>query len=122
MNKYYFKNYSNSNYSKDYYLISKPEPKNEKTGNYSIKPSFIQTNNHKPFLFTYFDHSTGQVETKIMDWQYVKDHSRFMWNWVDEMDEYTFSKWMEYHLATCERQDIIGISDHTLDILRKNQK
>lgn len=41
---------------------------------------------------------------------------------IDEMDEYTFGKWTEYHLATCERQDIIGISDHTLDILRKKQK
>lgn len=38
---------------------------------------------------------------------------------IDEMDGYTFGKWTEYHLATCERQDIIGISDHTLDILRK---
>ncbi len=38
---------------------------------------------------------------------------------IDKMDGYTFGKWTEYHLATCERQDIIGISDHTLDILRK---
>lgn len=48
--------------------------------------------------------------------------SNYIRDRIDEMDEYTFSKWMEYHLATCERQDIIGISDHTLDILRKNQK
>lgn len=37
---------------------------------------------------------------------------------IDAMDQYTFSKWMEYHFATCERQDLIGASNHTLDILR----
>ena len=38
---------------------------------------------------------------------------------IDGMDEAAFAKWMEYHLATCERQDLIGASNHTLDILRK---
>lgn len=40
---------------------------------------------------------------------------------VDEMDDETFRKWMEYHFAICERQDLIGASHHTLDILRKKQ-
>ena len=38
---------------------------------------------------------------------------------IDAMDDETFSKWMEYHFAICERQDLIGASHHTLDILRK---
>lgn len=38
---------------------------------------------------------------------------------IDEMDDYMFSKWVEYHFAICERQDLIGASHHTLDILRK---
>lgn len=38
---------------------------------------------------------------------------------IDAMDEVTFSKWMEYHLSICERQDLIGASHHTLDILQK---
>ena len=38
---------------------------------------------------------------------------------IDAMDSFTFEKFMEYHLATCERQDLIGASNHTLDILRK---
>ena len=38
---------------------------------------------------------------------------------VDEMDDETFGRWMEYHFAICERQDLIGASHHTLDILRK---
>ncbi len=39
---------------------------------------------------------------------------------IDEMDDETFGKWLEYHFAVCERQDLIGASHHTLDILRKN--
>ena len=38
---------------------------------------------------------------------------------IDAMDEETFAKWVEYHLATCERPDLIGASHHTLDILEK---
>lgn len=38
---------------------------------------------------------------------------------IDSMDDETFEKWMDYHFAICERQDLIGASHHTLDILRK---
>ena len=38
---------------------------------------------------------------------------------IDSMDDFTFEKYMEYHFATCERQDLTGASNHTLDILRK---
>ena len=37
---------------------------------------------------------------------------------IDGMSQDTFAKWMEYHFATCERQDLIGASNHTLDILK----
>ncbi len=38
---------------------------------------------------------------------------------IDAMDDETFGMWMEYHFAICERQDLIGASHHTLDILQK---
>lgn len=38
---------------------------------------------------------------------------------IDAMDDETFGKWMEYHFAICERQDLIGASHHTLDILQR---
>lgn len=41
---------------------------------------------------------------------------------IDAMDDATFEKWMDYHLAICERQDLIGASHHTLDILEKDGK
>lgn len=38
---------------------------------------------------------------------------------IDSMDDRTFKLWLEYHFAICERQDLIGASHHTLDILQK---
>lgn len=38
---------------------------------------------------------------------------------IDAMDNETFERWMDYHFTICERQDLIGASHHTLDILRK---
>ena len=45
--------------------------------------------------------------------------ANYMRDLIDAMDDETFGKWMEYHFATCERQDLIGASHHTLDILKK---
>ena len=39
--------------------------------------------------------------------------------YIDSMDDRTFEQWMDFHFAICERQDLIGASHHTLDILRK---
>ena len=37
-----------------------------------------------------------------------------------EMDEDTFRLFLRYHFATCERIDMVGYSNHTLDIIRKD--
>ena len=39
---------------------------------------------------------------------------------MEAMDEDTFEIFLQYHLATCERRDLIGFSNHTLDIFRKD--
>ena len=38
---------------------------------------------------------------------------------LEEMDEDTYNLFLKYHLATCHRQDMLGYSNHTLDIFRK---
>ena len=43
----------------------------------------------------------------------------FIGNTIDEMDEETFSKYMKYHLFICERADMVGVTNHMLDIFRK---
>lgn len=40
---------------------------------------------------------------------------------LNAMDEETYQLFIKYHLATCERHDLIGASAHTVDILRKKE-
>ena len=39
---------------------------------------------------------------------------------LTEMDEESYRLFLRYHLATCERADMVGISHHTIDIFRKD--
>ena len=39
---------------------------------------------------------------------------------VNQMDDKTYELFIKYHLATCERDDMIGYSNHTLDVFKKN--
>ena len=39
---------------------------------------------------------------------------------VDAMDDATYEMFLNYHFATCERQDLIGYSHHTIDVFRKD--
>lgn len=36
------------------------------------------------------------------------------------MDDKAFDMYLKYHFATCEQQDMVGLSHHTLDVFRKN--
>lgn len=38
---------------------------------------------------------------------------------LEEMDEETYALFVKYHLAVCERVDMLGYSNHTLDVFRK---
>jgi SAM-dependent methyltransferase len=39
---------------------------------------------------------------------------------IDAMTDMEFDLFMQYHFATCERGDMVGLSAHTLDIFRKD--
>ncbi|MGN0154747.1 MAG: class I SAM-dependent methyltransferase [Lachnospiraceae bacterium] len=43
----------------------------------------------------------------------------YMRQTLNAMDEETFELFIQYHLSTCERADLIGAGAHTLDILRR---
>ena len=45
--------------------------------------------------------------------------TNYMRDLIDKMDDETFGKWLDFHFTICERQDLIGASHHTLDMLRK---
>ena len=46
-------------------------------------------------------------------------YTNHMRDTVDQMDDAMYELYLKYHLATCERQDMIGYSHHTMDIFRK---
>lgn len=45
--------------------------------------------------------------------------SRYMEDVINAMSDDIFRHYYNYHLSTCERKDLIGASNHVLDILRK---
>ena len=38
---------------------------------------------------------------------------------INKMDDKTFSIYLDYHLKTCERKELLGASSHVMDILKK---
>lgn len=45
---------------------------------------------------------------------YIKDR-------VDKWTDKVYKTYLEYHFSICERTDIIGLSNHTMDILKKQE-
>jgi len=45
--------------------------------------------------------------------------TNYMRECIDSMDDRTFEMWMKYHFTICEREDLIGATHHSLDILKK---
>ena len=46
--------------------------------------------------------------------------TQYMRDVMDAMDEKTFELFLKYHYATCEREDLAGISSHVIDVFRKD--
>lgn len=44
---------------------------------------------------------------------------RYIDDTVDRMSEEMFQMYLKYHFSICEREDLIGASNHVLDILQK---
>lgn len=45
--------------------------------------------------------------------------ANYMRQTLNAMDEETYDLFIQYHLSTCERPELLGASAHTLDVLRK---
>lgn len=59
--------------------------------------------------------SAGLERIKIIS---ADGPANYMRTVLNAMDEQTYEKFIEYHLATCERPELIGAGAHTVDILR----
>ena len=45
--------------------------------------------------------------------------TRYMEDFIEKMDDELYQKYLEYHFSICEREDLIGASNHVVDILIK---
>ena len=48
--------------------------------------------------------------------------SHYMRDTISAMDEEMYNMYLRYHFATCERSDMVGYSNHMLDIFRKESE
>ncbi len=46
-------------------------------------------------------------------------YTNYMRDCVDSMDDELFKTYLNYHFSVCEREDMVGISHHILDIFQK---
>jgi len=61
----------------------------------------------------------AEVSVKRIGLAAADGATNYMRELIDAMDDETFSRWMNDRFIICERQELIGASHHTLDILQK---
>ena len=62
---------------------------------------------------------TGGLNAQRLHFLATDGYALHMREVIDKMDDETYDLYLRYHFKTCERQDLVGISHHTLDVLRK---
>lgn len=62
------------------------------------------------------NHGAGVYREKLIS---ADGPANYMRTTLNAMDEETYQLFLEYHLSTCERMELLGASAHTLDIVRK---
>ena len=65
------------------------------------------------------EHLNNQLPVERLCFIASDGATNYMRDTIDSMDDHTFQLYLDYHFSMCERQDLIGASDHSLDILRK---
>ena len=66
------------------------------------------------------DNLRAGLDVKQLHFAATDGIARHIRETMEAMDDKTFELFMKYHLATCERIELTGYSNHTLDIFRKN--
>ena len=64
----------------------------------------------------YFKDEASLTRVNIVSQDGPSDYLR---QTINKMDDETFNIYIRYHLSTCERKELLGVSSHVLDILKK---
>ena len=66
------------------------------------------------------DKLRGEFNVTQLHFVATDGFTNYMRDTVDNMENQMYELYLKYHLAICERPDMVGFSHHTLDIFRKN--
>ncbi len=66
------------------------------------------------------DHLRNHFNVTQLHYLATDGYANHMRSTLDAMDKDTFALFLRYHFATCERPDMTGYFNHTLDIFRKD--
>lgn len=61
----------------------------------------------------------GHFNTERLHFVGTDMATNYMRDVIDEMDDEFYQVYLQYHFATCERTDMVGVSHHFLDVQRK---
>lgn len=68
----------------------------------------------------HIDSLRGRLGVTQLHFAAADGYAKHMEAALADMDDATYEAFLRYHLATCERADMVGISHHTIDIFRKD--
>ena len=68
---------------------------------------------------TDIDRYNDKVKLKRVEMIAQDGPSDYLRSVLNQMDDETFSLFLDYHLKTCNKKELLGSSSHVLDILRK---
>ena len=66
----------------------------------------------------YYKKEANLKRIKILAQDGPSDYIR---KYINDLDDEEFDLYIKYHLATCERKELLGASSHILDILKKSK-
>ena len=71
------------------------------------------------FLIKDFEEMMKDTNTVCLHEVATDGIAQAMQMYIDHLSEEEFEEWIKYHLATCERKDLMGYSTHVLHICQK---
>ena len=90
-----------------------------------INPETFSTHSEPKLLFELvrkedIDELNAQLPVTRLHYVATDGFAFHMRNDIDDMCDDYYNLFLKYHFATCEREDMVGLSAHTLDILKKD--
>ena len=90
-----------------------------------VNPNTFETNSNPEDVFELvrkenIDKLMAMFNVKRLHYVASNLITRIIRDAINEMDDETFALYLRYHFSICERPDMVGITNHSLDVFRKS--